>query len=112
MTPVDAFNDRPAGNWPDAMLHVYEGLPPVAARLALYAVPDVLTGNEDVEIASVELPCCTGFPGEATVTGTEFESLPVCLLCTVRATTAGEAMLLLWTEVDNVFASTTDVGRA
>src|SRR6266849_5242030 len=38
MTPVLAASVRPAGRLPDAMDHTYEGLPPAAASLALYAI--------------------------------------------------------------------------
>ena len=33
MTPVDAFNERPVGRLPDARLHVYGAVPPVAVSV-------------------------------------------------------------------------------
>jgi len=56
-------------------------------------VPTVAEGRDVVVMAGTF--AVVVFPGKETITGTEFESLPVCLLCTVRATTPGVAMLLL-----------------
>lgn len=68
-------------------------MPPLADRPELYAVPTVAEGRDVVVMAGAF--AVVVFPGKETITGTEFESLPVCLLCTVRATTPGVAMLLL-----------------
>lgn len=50
MTPV-VDSVTPAGSAPDARLHVRAPVPPVAANVALYAVPTVPPGNVAVVIA-------------------------------------------------------------
>jgi hypothetical protein len=52
----------PAGSDPDASAHVYGGVPPVAARAALYGVPAVAAGKASVVMASGELMVMLTFP--------------------------------------------------
>lgn len=64
IAPVVAVSDKPVGKLPLVRVHVYGVVPPVAARVALYAVPTWPLGSEFVVIASV--------PGEVvTVTNVE-----------------------------------------
>lgn len=42
ITPVLAERASPVGSWPEARLHVYAGVPPVAAIAAVYGVPATL----------------------------------------------------------------------
>jgi hypothetical protein len=51
IAPVEAAKDMPAGSEPELILQVLAGVPPVAARLALYGVPKTPEGIEVVEIA-------------------------------------------------------------
>jgi hypothetical protein len=51
ITPVLAERTSPAGSCPEVRLHVYAGVPPVAARVAVYGVPTMLCGRTVVEIA-------------------------------------------------------------
>jgi hypothetical protein len=53
IAPVDAFSDKPAGNVPLVRDHRYGVVPPVAARVALYALLIWPLGSELVVIASV-----------------------------------------------------------
>src|SRR5262245_33627715 len=50
ITPVPALSVRPAGRLPLASAQVYGGTPPVAASVALYGVPCVPPGSDDVVI--------------------------------------------------------------
>jgi hypothetical protein len=52
ITPFEEFKDKPEGSVPKANDHEYGVVPPVAARLALYAVPTWPFGREFVVIAS------------------------------------------------------------
>src|SRR5262245_48476329 len=45
MTPVAPFSARPADSVPDAIVHVYAGTPPAAARVVVYAPPAVPPGS-------------------------------------------------------------------
>jgi len=46
---------KPEGSVPDASVHVYGELPPVAAKVAEYAVPTVPPASEVVETVSEEV---------------------------------------------------------
>jgi hypothetical protein len=48
--PVDAFRDSPAGSVPLVMDQVYGVVPPIAARVVLYAEPTCPFGSEEVVI--------------------------------------------------------------
>jgi hypothetical protein len=48
MTPVVAFKVRPAGSAPAMMLQVYGGVPPMACKVWLYAVPLVPPASDVV----------------------------------------------------------------
>ena len=52
IAPVEAFSLSPAGNVPLVVVQWKGGVPPVATRVALYAVPIWPLGKELVEIAS------------------------------------------------------------
>jgi hypothetical protein len=52
MAPVEVFSDSPAGNVPLVSDQLYGVAPPVAFRLALYAVPTWPFGNDVVVMAS------------------------------------------------------------
>ena len=48
--PVEAFSDSPAGSVPLVMDQVYGVVPPIAARVVLYAEPTCPFGSEEVVI--------------------------------------------------------------
>jgi hypothetical protein len=52
ITPVPAVSASPAGSAPLAIDHVYGGVPPLAARVAEYAVPATPIGSAVVVTAS------------------------------------------------------------
>lgn len=51
MIPVEAPSAKPAGKLPEAIDHVYAGVPPLACNCVEYAVPVVPEGSEVVAIA-------------------------------------------------------------
>jgi hypothetical protein len=53
IAPVEAFSDKPAGKVPLVRDHVYGVVPPVAARVALYAALTWPLGSDVVVITSV-----------------------------------------------------------
>jgi len=53
IAPVEVFSDKPVGKVPLVRDHVYGVVPPVAARVALYALPAWPLGSDVVVIASV-----------------------------------------------------------
>ncbi len=52
ISPVEAFKLRPDGSEPRVTAHEYEGVPPAASRLALYAAPSVPSGRLAVVTSS------------------------------------------------------------
>jgi hypothetical protein len=52
ITPVATASDKPAGSDPLLTDQAYGAVPPEAASVALYAVPTVPLGTDDVEITS------------------------------------------------------------
>jgi len=55
IAPLDGVKLNPEGNEPEVMLQVYGAVPPLAASVALYAVPCLPLGNELVVILSAVL---------------------------------------------------------
>lgn len=80
ITPVAAVNVNPAGRLPEVIDHVYPGVPPIAVKVCVYAVPAVPAASDDVEMDSVV---------DATVmdSGTDLvcTGLPLSLIVTVKA---------------------------
>ena len=60
IVPLAAASVRPAGNAPELMLQLYGVVPPLAAKVVVYAVPTCAEGTELVVI-------CTGVTAAATV---------------------------------------------
>jgi hypothetical protein len=52
IAPVVGFNESPLGSVPTVMLHVKGRVPPVACKVALYAVPTTPFGSDVVVTAS------------------------------------------------------------
>jgi hypothetical protein len=52
IAPDEALNVRPGGRVPLPRDHIYGGVPPLAAKTALYATPVCPVGSEEVEIVS------------------------------------------------------------
>ena len=50
IVPDVLFNVSPAGRLPEAIFHLYGGVPPVAASVAEYGTPTVASGSDDVVI--------------------------------------------------------------
>jgi glutathione S-transferase len=55
MTPPDASKLNPAGKLPALTDHLYGAIPPVAANVVLYEMPDFPSGSDDVVMLSFAL---------------------------------------------------------
>jgi hypothetical protein len=95
---------NPAGKLPDAIDHVYPGVPPLADIVALYAVPLCAPGSPAVLIASDDV--CDAL---VTVSGTSFDDPPF-VFRTCRCATAGCARGLPLIMADSVVEFTVVVG--
>jgi hypothetical protein len=75
-SPVAALIVTPVGRVPEAIVHTYGDVPPVAARTEVYAVPTVPEGGAPmIEMAPVAtVPITILFDAE-TVSGTSLESV-------------------------------------
>jgi hypothetical protein len=54
--PVAEFNAKPFGKLPPKIIHVYGVVPPVAARIVEYTLPNFALGIEVVAICNAEAP--------------------------------------------------------
>ena len=70
ITPLAGVSDKPAGNEPALIDQVSGGVPPVAANVAVYALPTCATGSDVVVTASAAFTV-TGNVTVCVSTGTE-----------------------------------------
>jgi len=85
-TPVDGDSDISTGSLPEVILHVYPGVPPVAARVTLYGVPEVLEGNE---VVVIEREPVVVLPAAEIIMGTATDFAPETKFCTCNCAVPG-----------------------